>query len=99
MPVDTAGLLAMTQHARHVSYACCDSYCVCIVCVYSTSLAYAVNIKLLLLPFLSVTKIGCPPFCPGRCFAFENSLHCCDSMCVAGCSGGTTESHCVVSGK
>ena len=24
-------------------------------------------------------------------------MHCCDSMCVAGCSGGTTESHCVVS--
>ena len=34
VPVDTAGLLAMTQHARHVSCACCDSYCVCIVCVY-----------------------------------------------------------------
>ena len=26
-------------------------------------------------------------------------MHCCDSMCVAGCSGGTTESHCVVSEK
>ena len=26
-------------------------------------------------------------------------MFCCDSMCVAGCSGGTTESHCVVSEK
>ena len=47
VPVDTAGLLEMTQHARHVSCASLDTVvcalcCVCVVCSGSSSLAYAV---------------------------------------------------------
>ena len=50
------------------------------------------------LAVFSVTKTNCPSVCPERCFGFEGSLFCCDTICAAGCRG-TTESDCVVSVK
>ena len=48
---------------------------------------------------LPVTKTVCPPHCPERCSELDGDSFCCNTKCAAGCSGGLTESHCVVSVK
>ena len=70
----------------------CVCVCVCVCCPQTQLMSQY------FLPPLPVTKTVCPSICPERCFDFEGSKFCCNTICVAGCSG-TTGSDCVVSVK
>ena len=73
--------------------------CVCvIICVWFPQFQ-SFSQLLLSASFYIVTKTVCPSVCPERCFDYESQMFCCNTKCAAGCSGGVTESDCVVSMK
>ena len=107
-PAGGAGSQTTTQRARHVSRRVyvhvCTCVCVCAIC-YMTQLvkgqyfllSISATIYLLCCSPISVSKTVCPPFCPERCSELDGVPFCCNTRCAAGCIGGITESHCVVS--
>ena len=80
---------ACTRMYVHVFVHMC--VCVCVIC-YVTQL-----VKGHFLLSISVSKTVCPAFCPERCSELDGVPFCCNTKCAAGCAGGVTESHCVVS--
>ena len=100
----TAGSQRTTQRARHVSRLVCVCVHACMytclyMCVSVCAICYVtqlVKCQFFLLS-VSVSKIVCPAHCPKRCSELDGSQFCCNAKCAAGCIGGVTESHCVVS--